>query len=413
VNEDFRDEKKDFMKKTACLLLTPLIAVTLFSLAVSGCGPKKENHAAGGFDPSMMGPMPVPAARPLMKKITDWDEYTGRFSAVDRVEIRSRVSGFVESVNFKDGQMVKKGDVLFVIDKRPFEIALKGAKAQRDQAKAEFDQAESDYKRSQSLLDSHAVSEEEVEQRRQKMLSLAANVDGANAAVDAAALNLEFTDVTAPINGRASRNFVDAGNLISGGTADATLLTTLVSFDPIYFYFEASEADLLKYIRMNQDGTREDSRTKANPIFVQLLDEKDFLHEGAMDFVDNEVAQDTGTMQGRAVFDNADHLIEPGMFGRARLLASGEYEALMVPDDVISSDQTRKFVYIVNAENQAEMRPVELGPLHQKTYRVIRKGLSPEDVVVIGNIQKIRSGAPVVPQMTDLSAPEMNDRTYQ
>ncbi len=398
------------MKTTARVMLKVLALAAFIPLAAAGCGPKKETPAAAQGKP---GKMPVPAAHPLVKKISDWDEYTGRFRAVERVEIRSRVSGYVESVNFKDGQMVKKGDVLFVIDKRPFEIALKGAEAERDQAKAEFDQAQSDFNRSKPLMESHAVSEEEFEQRRQKMLSLSAKVDAAEAAVANAVLNLEFTEVTAPIDGRASRNYVDAGNLISGGTADATMLTTIVSFDPIYFYFEASESELLKYIRMNQDGTREDSRTKANPIFVQLLDEKDFIHQGAMDFVDNEVALNTGTMQARAVFENTDHLIEPGMFGRARLLASGEYEALMVPDEVIGSDQTRKFVYVVDETGHAAVRPVELGPLHQKTYRVIRKGLTPDDVVVIGNIQKVRNGVEVEPQMTDLSAPETDERTYK
>jgi len=376
------------------------------TLLAAGCGPQKDSQS--GF-----AAMPVPASHPLMKKITDWDEYTGRFQAVERVEVRSRVSGYVESVNFKDGQMVKKGDVLYVIDKRPFAIALKGAQAQHAQMKAEFDQAQSDFNRSKPLRESRAVSEEEFEQRQQKMVAAAARVEEAAARVDEAALNLEFAEVKAPIDGRVSRDYVNPGNLISGGTADATLLTTVVSFDPIHFYFEASETELLKYIRMNQDGTREDSRTKANPIFVQLLDEKDFLHEGAMDFVDNEVALGTGTIQGRAVFKNTDHTIEPGMFGRARLLASGEYEALLVPDAAIGSDQTRKFVYVINEARQVELRPVELGPLHQTAYRVIRKGLTPQDLVVIGNIQKVRNGLEVVPEMKDLSIPETSERVYR
>jgi RND family efflux transporter MFP subunit len=378
----------------------------VLSLLAAGCGPQKDPQGGPAA-------MPVPAAHPLMKKITDWDEYTGRFQAAERVEVRSRVSGYVESVNFKDGQMVKKGDVLYVIDKRPFAIALKGAQAQHAQVKAEFDQAQSDFNRSKPLRESRAVSEEEFEQRQQKMVAAAARVDEAAARVDEAALNLEFAEVKAPIDGRVSRDYVNPGNLISGGTSDATLLTTVVSFDPIHFYFEASETELLKYIRMNQDGTREDSRTKANPIFVKLLDEKDFMHEGAMDFVDNEVALGTGTIQGRAVFKNTDHIIEPGMFGRARLLASGEYEALLVPDAAIGSDQTRKFVYVINEARQVELRPVELGPLHQTSYRVIRKGLSPQDIVVIGNIQKVRNGLEVVPEMKDLSVPETSERVYR
>lgn len=380
------------------------VFVAVVLALAAGCG-KKENNGA-------MPQMSVPAAHPLVKRITDWDEYTGRFRAVERVEVRSRVSGYVESVNFRDGQMVQAGDVLFVIDKRPFSIALRGAQAEHARVQAEYDQAKSDFERSKPLMESRAVSEEEFEQRRQKMLAASARVEAAAALVDEAKLNLEFAEVKSPINGRVSRNYVDAGNLISGGMAEATLLTTVVSFDPIHFYFEASETELLKYIRMNQQGTREDSRTKANPIFVQLLDEKDFLHEGAMDFVDNEVDLDTGTIQGRAIFNNADHTIEPGMFGRARLLASGEYEALLVPDSVIGSDQTRKFVYVIDENSQVAMRPVELGPLHQKTYRVIRKGIGPQDRVVVGNIQKIRDGIPVQVEMTELGT-DTTERVYQ
>jgi len=394
------------MKKEIRFCKGLLAALLFLPLMTGGCGGQKDNSQG-------MPAVKAPVSYPLMKTITDWDEYTGRFQAVDRVEVRSRVSGYVESVHFKDGQMVKKGDVLFVIDKRPFEIALKGAKARHDQAKAEFDQAERDFNRSKPLKESHAVSEEEFEQRRQKMLGAGAKLEEAAALVDQAALNLEFAEVKAPIDGRVSRDYVNPGNLISGGSADATLLTTVVSFDPIHFYFEASETELLKYIRMNQDGTREDSRTKANPIFVQLLDEKDFLHEGAMDFVDNEVAMDTGTIQGRAVFKNNDHTIEPGMFGRARLLASGEYQAMLVPDEAIGTDQTRKFVYVVDETNHVIIRPVELGPLHQKKFRVIRKGLQPQDRVVIGNIQKVRNGIEVTAEMTDLSSPDTSERVYQ
>lgn len=388
------------MKTTSPFILKTLALAALVPFFAVGCAPK-ETHPTGA-----MPKMGVPAAHPLVQKISDWDEYTGRFQAMERVEVRSRVGGYVQSINFKDGQTVKKGDVLLMIDKRPFEIAYKAAEAEHAQSQAEYDQAVSDFNRSKSLRESHAVSEEEFEQRQQKMLSAEARRKAALAAIDQAILNLQFAEVTAPIDGRVSRNYVDAGNLVSGGSADATLLTTIVSLDPIYFYFETSESELLKYTRMNQAGTREESRTKANPIFVQLMDEKDFPHKGAMDFLDNEIAQDTGTIQGRAIFDNADHTIQPGMFGRARLLGSGEYEAVMVPDAIIGSDQTRKFVYVVDAQGKVAMRPVELGPLYQKTYRVIRQGLTAADVVVTGNIQKVRDGSEVNPLIAELPAPD-------
>lgn len=340
-------------------------------------------------------PPEVTVATPLKKMVIDWDEYTGRFQAVERVEVQSRVDGYLDDIRFQDGQMVEKGDVLFVIDQRPFQIALEGAQADLRQAEAEAKRAESEFNRFRQLVESQTVSEEEFEERRQTMFATRAQVEAAKAAVDDAKLNLEFTEVRAPISGRVSRDRVSVGNLISGGSTGATLLTTIVSVDPIHFYFEASESQLLKYTRLNNSGARPGSRDKANPVYVRLMDEDDFVHQGSMDFVDNEVDLGTGTIEGRALFENSEGIIEPGMFGRARLLGSGEYQALLVPDAAIGTDQSQKFVYVVDDDNQVEMRFVQLGPLQDNDLRVIRDGLDETDRVVIGGIQRVRAGSPV------------------
>lgn len=378
--------------------IVPLLVLASIPAALTGCGGKdKESHPPA---------LEVPAAHPLANPIVEWDEYTGRFEATHRVEVRARVSGYIDSIHFKDGQRVKKDDVLFIIDPRPFKIALTRAKAELQQAEAEYRQAKNDFTRSQQLFESKAVSAEEFDQRQQTMFAAEARVEAVRSEVDKAALELEFTEVKSPIDGQVSRDFVHEGNLISGGSEGATLLTTVIAYDPIYFYFEASEAQYLKYMRMNQQGGGPAQNGGGNPVFVKLLDEEDFRHEGRLDFVDNELDAGTGTIQFRGVFDNKDHVLEPGLFGRARIMGSPEYTAILVPDRVISTDQSQKFVYVVGENNTVEMRKVKLGPLHQKEFRVIREGLSAEDVVIIGNIQKVRPDMPVTPAMTEITREE-------
>jgi RND family efflux transporter MFP subunit len=264
--------------------------------------------------------------------------------------------------------------------------------------------AKREFERGEELLGSEGLSREDYDRREQAFLIAQANVQVAKSAVDAAKLNLEFTEVKAPITGRVSRHLVSTGNLINGGDANSTLLTTILKLDPLYFYFEASEMELLNYIRLNMSGERPASRENPNPIFVKLLDEDDYVHEGQMDYVDNEVDMETGTIQGRAIFENADTIIEPGMFGRARLLGSSEYEALMVPDSCIGTNQTEKFVFILGEENKAEVRNVTLGRLQNGKMRIITDGLSPNDKVIVKGIRKVRPGATVSPIETDLSA---------
>ncbi len=341
--------------------------------------------------------LPVKVSPVLQKKIIQWDEYTGRFEATQRVEVRARVSGYVQKVHFKDGQMVKEGDILYTIDKRPFTIALKEAKAAYDQSLAEYKQAEENFKRVKSLRESGAVSIEEFDRRKQAMIGGQARSEVARAAIDRASLNLGFTTVKAPLSGRISRDMVNAGNLIDGGSSNGSLLTTIVSIDPIYFYFEGSEADFLKYAKLNREGKRGGSRQTPNPVEVRLLNEEDFVHKGNMNFVNNEISSNTGTIQARAVFDNADHVLEPGMFGRARLLGSGEFNAILVPDKLIATNQTVKFLYTMGTDSVIRTTPVSLGTLYKKKYRVITEGLKGDEILVLDNLQKLQAEMKVSP----------------
>lgn len=357
--------------------------ILLLAMLVVGAGIWYVYFSGGkAAGQAQQGTPEVKVAYPLKETLVEWDEYTGRFQPVERVEIRSRVSGYLESVKFIDGQIVKKGDVLFVIDTRPFEIQVK-------RSKAKLDLAEKQLERGKMLVTKSAVARDEVDKRVQEY-------EEARSAYADAKLNLEFAEVKAPVTGRVSRHLVSVGNLVTGGDNNATLLTTVVSLDPIHFYFDASESDLLKYIRLDQAGKRETSRKTPNPVYVRLMDEQKFTRLGHMDFVDNELDKSTGTIQGRAVFPNPDMTLTPGMFARARLLGSGEYEAILVPDDCVGTDQTRKFVYVVNDKDSVEKRVVTLGPIH-RGLRIVRDGLTTDDRVVIGTLMKIRPGMTIKP----------------
>lgn len=346
--------------------------------------------------------MPVKVASPVQQTITEWDEYTGRFEASERIEVRARVSGYVESVLFKAGQDVKKGDVLFIIDQRPFKIALNDAKARFDQAKSEVQIAEDNFKRVQPLKVSGAVSLEEYDRRQQAVAIAKARQGVAQAAVDNANLNLRFTRVTAPISGRIGRDLVNSGNLISGGSANSTLLTTIVSISPIHFYFNGSEADLLKYLRLDQNDERSSSRNASNPVFLKLIDESEFLHKGFMDFVDNQIDRSTGSIEARAVFSNEEGLLEPGMFGKARVLGSAPHKVIMIPDEIIGANQSVRYVYVLGEGDAVTYKPIQLGPLHTNGLRIVRGGLTVEDQLIINNIQKLRPGVQVAPQVAEL-----------
>lgn len=342
-------------------------------------------------------PPAVTVAEPVVREITDWDEFTGRLYAIKSVDVRPRVNGYLDSVNFEEGTIVNKGDLLYVIDPRPYQAVLEQAEAELTRARASLELAENDLGRAERLYQSRAISEEELDSRsKQKRVALA-ELEEAKATIEAARLNVEFTHIRAPITGRISYTRVTEGNLLMGGDFDATLLTTIVSLDPIYVYFTADEQSVLHYIRMDMAGTRSSSRLQPNPVFLRLADEEEYVHEGKMDFVDNQIDLGTGTMRARAMVDNPEHILVPGMFADVKLLGKGPYEALLIPDAAISIDQTIQFVYVVNDKNMAERRQIKTGNLHGN-LRVVTEGLEQGERIIINGIQRARDGMEVAPE---------------
>lgn len=351
-------------------------------LAVSGCG-KPESKASA---------LPiVTVSAPLHKRVVDWDDYVGHFDAVDQVDVRPRVSGYLQSVGFKDGAVVHKGQVLFVIDPRPYQAALDLAKAQAARTQATLANARTALTRGKTLLDARAVSQEDYDNRLAAEKQAEADLEAAQAQVRSAALNLEFTRVVAPLSGRVSDRRVAPGNLV---TADVTVLTSIVDTDPIRFSFEGSEGLYLKYQRENRDGSRRSSRPQANPVEIRLQDETEYRWKGHMEFVDNALNTSAGTIRGRAVVDNRDGFLTPGMFGHLRLLGSGAYDALLVPDQSVVTDQNNQIVYVVNPGGDVVRKIVQVGPL-MDGLRVIRSGLSNADHVVIDGVQRAHPGQKV------------------
>jgi multidrug efflux system membrane fusion protein len=362
--------------------------IVLLAVALSGCGDKPPPQAASA--------PPVTVAQPTKRTVTDWDEFTGRFEAIEEVQIRARVGGFVTNVEFKDGDMVRTGDLLYIIDPRPFEAVAAQADGQLADARAKAELAKRELDRGLNLVQTSAVSEQVVDQRRQALQAAHAAEIVAEGALKAAQLNIEFTHVVAPISGRASRHLVSIGNLVQGSDGGSTLLTSIVSLDPIYIYFDMDETTYLRNNRLWFEGKRPSSRDTPNPVEVALSGETKPSHDGKMDFLDNRLDLGTGTLRGRAVIPNKDLSILPGQFGRVRLIASAPYEALLLPDSAIATDQSRKIVFVVKADDTVEARPVTLGPLDDG-LRVIRDGLKPEDRVIVDGLQRARVGAKVSP----------------
>jgi RND family efflux transporter MFP subunit len=340
----------------------------------------------------------VSVAKPVQKLVTERDEYVGRFVAFDYVEIRARVSGYLETIHFKDGQLVKQGDPLFTIDPRPFQTVLEQAKASVEQAKANLAFAESDLKRGESLRTGTTITQQALDQRLQASRVAAAAVTSQEAAVQQAKLDLSYTELKAPISGRIGDRRVSVGNLVSGGASGSTtLLATIASIDPIRFEFTMDEASYLRYLRM-AGGAASDSANRGMtlPVQLKLIDEDKFEHEGKIDFVDNAIDRSSGTIRGRAEFHNADGRLTPGMFGRIQIATSAPTAALLVPDAAIATEQVRKFVYVLNADNVATPKYVTLGQLVDG-LRVVY-GLDADDTVVVNGLMRVRPGAKVTPE---------------
>jgi RND family efflux transporter MFP subunit len=348
-------------------------------LALAACGQKPKPNAA----------LPVvTVSQPLQKEVVDWDDFVGRFEAVDQVDVRPRVSGYLTRIGFKDGEAVKKGQVLFEIDPRPYAATLDQANAQQQRAQATLQNARTALERGKALLAARAISQEEFDNRQATERQATADLAAAEANVRNADLNLGFTKVTAPLAGRVSDRKVAVGNLVN---ADATVLTTIVSLDPIRFTFDGSEALYLKYQRDNRDGGRKSSRNASNPVLIRLQDEAEYRWKGRMDFVDNALSSGTGTIRGRAEVDNPGGFLTPGMFGHLRLLGSAPYTALLVPDKAVQTDQTIQVLYVLGGDGVVHQQQVDPGPV-VGGLRVIKSGLKPTDVVVIDGLTRVRPG---------------------
>jgi RND family efflux transporter MFP subunit len=352
------------------LLLTASLAAVV---SLSACGKAEQQ----GAPPAP----PVSVAVPLSQKVIDWDDFVGRFVAQQSVDVRARVGGYIQSTHFKDGQQVTKGQLLFTLDPRPAQAALASAQAQLAQARAQAAQAASELARSQTLLAATAISREEFEAKRAASLSAAGAVDLASANVRARQLDLEFTRVTAPASGRLSNRRVDPGNLVSGGTSQADVLTTIVSNDPIYFVFDGSEALLLNRQRQAIAG-------KPVAVKIRLQDETDYRWNGTLDFTDNAIDASSGAVRLRATVRNTNGFLRPGMFGHARVVGSAPYQALLIPDSAITADGVRRIVSVVAADGSVAGKPVELGPLIG-SLRVIRSGIAPNDRVIVNGGQRV------------------------
>ncbi|MFT0859695.1 efflux RND transporter periplasmic adaptor subunit [Ancylobacter sp. G4_0304] len=362
-------------------------------LTLAGCSEPQQAQQAPP-------PPSVTVAKPTTRSITDFDEYVGRFQAIDDVQIYARVSGYLQTIDFKDGELVKQGQLLFTIDPRPFQVALDQAKANLARSQADLDFAQSDLERAQTLIQdktSTVISKQTFDQRLQSERSARASVAAAQAAVDAAALDLDFTKLTSPVAGRIGDRKVSVGNLVtggSGGTNTNTLLATVVSLDPIYFEFTYDEASFLRYQQM----AKALGQTGSIPVRLALINEKEFTHEGTLDFVDNQISRETGTIRGRATFKNPNSAFTPGMFGRIEVPSSAPHDALLVPDVAIGTEQTRKFVYVMqpgDAPQAPKITYVTLGRQFDG-QRVITSGLKPDDLVVVNGLMRIRPGTQVV-----------------
>ncbi len=371
----------------AAMTVLPVLLIALSTLAA--CSKGDGGSGAGGGAP----PAPaVSVATVIQKEVSDVDEFSGRFEATDFVEVRPRVTGYLTKVHFKPGSLVKKGDLLFTIDPRPFEADAAKASADLQRAETSRDLARAEVLRAEKLLAATAISQQEFDQRTATLKDQQSAGKSAQAALTIARLNSEYAAIRAPISGRISRAEVTIGNLVTPGT---TLLTTIASQDPIHVYFDIDEQQLLKYESLRKSSN--DASTTKNTIYLGLNNEADFPHKGRVDFIDNRLDARTGTIRGRAVFDNKDRLFTPGIFAKLKLSGTGSYKAILVTDRAIGTDQNKKFVLVVDKDNKANYRPVKLGPLVDG-LRVIKEGLQPGEAIIVNGLQRVRPGVQVQPE---------------
>jgi multidrug efflux system membrane fusion protein len=367
-----------------------LFASLAFTIVAAGCS---QTAAQQGPPP----PPQVTVAQVVEREVTEWDEFTGRLQAVDSVDIRPRVSGLVSAVRFEEGAIVQRGSLLFQIDPRPFQAEVDRLRAELARARATGQRADSELQRAERLRVENAISKEEHDRRAAFAQESVAQASAVEAALRAAELNLEFTQVTSPINGRVGRAIVTEGNLVSSGPGEATLLTTVVSLDPVYAYFDADEQIFLKYAA-GRGGPRPANRARSTdlPIRMALSSDEGFPHVGHLDFLDNQVDGGTGTIRARAIFRNADGMLTPGLFVRLRLAGTGTYQGLLIQDRAVGTDLSKKFVYVVGPKNDIQYRTVTLGPITDG-LRVVRSGLVAGESVVINGLQRVRPGVEVTP----------------
>jgi RND family efflux transporter MFP subunit len=393
-----------------------ILLITLAVIAVAAIAyrymiaPQGTEQAAAPAAP----PAPtVTVAKPLVEELKEWSDFTGQFEARESVEIRARVSGYLESVNFTDGQIVKKGDLLFVIEPRPYEIALESAKAQLTQAEAQLQLAQVQLDRTSKLLKNDFASKETFDERTAEVQSATASRDNAIAAVNQAQLNLDYTRVTAPVSGRLGRHEVSVGNLVMGGTGETTLLTTIVSLDPIWLMFNVSEGDGMTYKRLVQKGEIASARENGVQVEGQLMDEKEWDLKGAIDFVDNQYDRSSGTIRVRASFPNPNLFITPGQFGRVRVPMSQLKPTILVPDAAVVTDQSTKMLFTVSPDGTVVPKPVELGSVTDDGLRIIRSGITPDDDVIINGLLRARPGQKVTPEQGTVKAPDAAPASQQ
>jgi len=389
------------------------LGIIVLLLAVAGffawhqglIGPGSTTTAAAAT--AAPPPPTVVVSKPLVKRITEWDEYTGQFTPVDSVELRARVSGYLQAIHFEDGQIVHEGDLLFEIDPRPFQIALASAQAQLEQARAASDLAIAQVKRSEALRKNDFASASSYDERVQQARNAAASITVAQAAVDAAKLDLEYTRITAPVTGRISAHTISVGNLVTGGSGGGTtLLTTIVSLDPIRLLFDVSESNLLEYQRAIAEGRLKSVREGSVEVQAQLIDEQKWSMKGTIDFIDNQVDRTAGTIRVRALLPNPTLLVTPGQFGRVRIPGSEPYDAILIPEAAIVSDQARKLVMTVADDGTVVPKVVRLGPNRGADLRIIRSGLDANDRVIINGLLRARPGSKVTVEEGKIDLPD-------